>query len=192
MHDIGFLYVIGDGDRVKIGKSKTPEKRVASIINTSGIKEPKVFISSQCSNHSAKELQCHKRYSNDVIKGEWFLVCFDDAVSVVNEITGCENLTSKKKQQKDYDSTTLKNISSFTEKIMRKPKFEQYCTEESFNTMFKDTLELINICEDSSLLDRLQGVNGDLVLLLMVRCEAMEDVISQFSDQARSFSKMFN
>ena len=192
MHDIGFLYVIGDGGRVKIGKSKTPEKRVKSIINTSGIKKPKVFISNECSNHSAKELQCHKRYSKDVIKGEWFFVCFEDAVSAVAEISGCENLTEKKKQQKNYDSTTLKNISNLTKKIMRKPKFEQYCTEESFNTMFKDTLELINICEDSSLINRLQDVNGDLVLLLMVRCEAMEDVISQFSDQAKSFSKTFS
>jgi hypothetical protein len=190
MHDIGFLYVIGDGDRVKIGKSKTPEKRVKSIISISGIKNPKIFISNECSSHSKKELECHKRYSKAAIKGEWFFVCFDDAVSTVIEISDCENLTEKKEQQKDYDSATLKNISNLTKKIMRKPKFERYCTEESFNTMFKDTLELINICEDSSLIDRLQDVNGDLVLLLMVRCEAMEDVISQFSDQAKSFLKM--
>jgi len=186
MHDIGFLYVIGDGNRVKIGKSKNPEKRVKSIINTSGIKNPKIFISNECSSHSKKELECHNRYSKHAIKGEWFLVYFDDAVSAVNKIAGTENLTKKKKQQAEYDNATSKNMSDLTKKIIRKPQIQKHCTEESFNTMLKDTLELINICEDSSLIDRLQDVNGDLVLLLMVRCEAMADVISQLTRKQKA------
>ena len=90
MNDIGYLYVICDGSKVKIGKSKTPEKRTHNLISISGIDEPKVFISAECSEVSKKEKECHNKFKSKNICSEWFLMPFKTAKSFVALVAGSE------------------------------------------------------------------------------------------------------
>ena len=79
MNDIGYLYVLSDGNKIKIGKSKSPSERVKGLINTCGIDAPEVFISTECSEVSRREKECHKKFNSESIRSEWFLVSFNTA-----------------------------------------------------------------------------------------------------------------
>jgi hypothetical protein len=176
MNDIGYLYVICDGSKVKIGKSKTPEKRTRNLISISGIITPRVFISSECSASSNKENICHKYYSQSKVCGEWFSVSFNEAVDTVKRVTGSECLLEKKIEDKKYHKLQSAKRKYFTDTMLNSK-----VTSDGFNSLFQDTSELISICEDDSLIDRLAMVNGCEKRLLIVRCEALFDVINQQS-----------
>jgi hypothetical protein len=176
MNDIGYLYVICDGSKVKIGKSKTPEKRTHNLISISGIRTPRVFISSECSASSKKEKLCHKYHSQSKICGEWFSVSFNEAVDTVKRVAGSECLLEKKIEDKKYHKVQIAKQKYFTDTILNSK-----VTSDGFNSLFQDTSELISICEDDSLIDRLAMVNGCEKRLLIVRCEALFDVIKQQS-----------
>ena len=174
-NDIGFLYVISDGSKVKIGKSKSPKQRTSNIIRMAGIKNPKVFISKECSAASNKERLCHKYYSRLNVCGEWFSVPFNDAVDSVSMVVGSEDLSVKKNEDKAESQLCsdriVESIKAFSPK--------RNCSNDNFDDLFLDTIELINICEDDSLIDRAMVINGSLELLLILRCEALMDVIKQ-------------
>lgn len=175
MNDIGYLYVIGDGPKIKIGKSASPEARTKTLVNICGIKNPKVFISNECSSMSQKESLCHKYYSQLRVHGEWFYAPFSDAVEAVTMVVGREDLTAKKNNDVIEHKKSVDKGSEFIGRMMSNNKG---CSD-AFNSLFKDTLELINICEDDHLINELMSVNGSNTKLLIVRCSALMDVINQ-------------
>ncbi len=179
MNDIGFLYVISDGNKVKIGKSKTPKDRTDSLVSICGIKNPKVFISEECSLVSNKETKCHKYFSRLKVCGEWFSTSFNDAVDAVRMIAGSEDLTVKKQQDSEEYYKRLAIIGSSATELAGMYMEGRNCSNYNFELLFRDTIELIDICEDELLINRLMDVNGSLEKLLIVRCEALFDVINQ-------------
>jgi hypothetical protein len=178
MNDIGYLYVICDGSKVKIGKSKTPEKRVKGLINTCGIDAPKVFISAECSEVSKKEKECHKRFNSKNIHSEWFLMSFKTAKSFVALIAGSECL-KEKKEQDDYSAKKRQEMLNSVTKSLLPDTSKSECANANFDCVFKDTLEIVNISSDSSLIDQLMNVGDSLERLLIVRCMALSDVLAQ-------------
>ena len=175
MNDIGYLYVISDGEKVKIGKSKTPIERTNSLVNICGIKNPAIFISNECSKSSSKEGECHKFFSRNSVRGEWFCIPFLMAVDFVKNIAGNEDILISKKEDEQQEKERSIKRNEFTSRMLK----AKCNTGDGFNSLFKDTIELVNICEDDSLIDKLMSVNGSDKELLLVRCEALLDVINQ-------------
>lgn len=177
-NDIGYIYIISDRDRgiVKVGKSKNPEKRINVLINTCGIVDVDFFIFNECANHSHVEAKCHKAMSELKVKGEWFGCDLDYAKSVITPIVGNKCLKAKKLEDKSHESDQKEKMTKFTKSLFKKSNSAAY------DELFKDTLELVNICNDSSLIDDLMIVNGDITRLLFVRCLALKDVIDQQSE----------
>lgn len=85
----GYVYVISDGERCKIGYSKKPEKRIKIILNIHIMNDEHKFIS-EFSNFSMNiERQAHEFFNRYVIRSigrEWFDVPFELAVIVVKSL----------------------------------------------------------------------------------------------------------
>lgn len=189
MNDIGYLYVISDGNKSKIGKSKTPEKRIKTLIDTCGISDPQFFVSSECSDMSKKENECHHHFKDLNVHSEWFSVSFDSAVDFVSLAVGSECLKIKKEQDKAYLIKRNIEIKEFTDGLIKGCAKEKNCTDDNFNVVFKDTIMLIDICEDSTLIDSMMNVNDSLDKLLIVRCMALQDVLRQSQDAISYYQK---
>ena len=98
--------------------------------------------------------------------------------SFVALITGDECL----KEKKDQDASCIKKrqeiITSATKGLLAGAN-KGNCDDANFDCVFKDTLEIVNISSDSSLIDQLMNVGNSLEMLLIVRCLALSDVLAQ-------------
>lgn len=67
----GFIYILRDVDRVKIGFSTAPRNRVAAIQNMSG---RQLRVIACVPGTQTQEQQLHQRFSEFRLHGEWFRV----------------------------------------------------------------------------------------------------------------------
>jgi hypothetical protein len=82
----GYVYIISDGEKIKIGRSINPENRVRGISTQGGMKlVDTCFVS--CENAHVVEAAAHRHFSEQRGIGEWFSVAFDEAVTVVKQLT---------------------------------------------------------------------------------------------------------
>lgn len=90
------IYVYESGCGVcKVGYTNRPLSRIRQLNNTNGMKCTR-FDSFPVSGFSYDvESECHRRLSNLRIFGEWFSICFEDAVKLVYEIA-CGGRTKPK------------------------------------------------------------------------------------------------
>lgn len=83
----GYVYVFQNGDGiVKIGRTKSPEKRKKTIESMSGGAATNYYITEICGNCSQIESITHNRLKNKRRYGEWFLCGFEDAVLLVKDV----------------------------------------------------------------------------------------------------------
>ena len=82
----GYVYVIkNEHNKVKIGKSLRPKKRIYEITRMGCIKIIEKYITEKLINYGEFELFLHQRFKNNRIVGEWFSADFVKIVSCVKE-----------------------------------------------------------------------------------------------------------
>lgn len=82
----GVVYVIKDGDHVKIGRTANLRQRISTVMLTSGRNIKQVAITPLCNNYVNIETQLHRKFSHTRVTGEWFQADFD---GVVFEMSTC-------------------------------------------------------------------------------------------------------
>ena len=90
---MGYVYVAESGDGFcKIGKSNNPEARMSTIECSTGLKITR-WAAFECVSDAVKtERFVHRKFPSNSVFGEWFEVCFDDAVSVCYEASKDESI----------------------------------------------------------------------------------------------------
>lgn len=127
---IGYIYAIDAGDRVKVGCSIKPDKRVINLTRTLGLDNPKTYISKKCANHYKVEREIHSMLENKSGNGEFFSDDFDKAVSLIEghvvEIT---------QDQIDVFDTNQelakKEVSKFTRDLLSTPRSKEAASVKS-------------------------------------------------------------
>jgi len=80
------LYLMSNGDFIKIGISKNPEKR-ANQIQTGNPKQVKVVKTWQTENPLETEKAIHAKLFDNAARGEWFEMDKDSLNGVINAIS---------------------------------------------------------------------------------------------------------
>ncbi len=82
--DAAYIYVLVKGDRCKIGRSRMPRRRANAIGTAAGF-DLKIHIAFPVAAFLASEVEkfAHATLNRQRIKGEWFCVDGDQAVSAV-------------------------------------------------------------------------------------------------------------
>lgn len=82
-----FIYIISDGDHVKIGISKTPERRLKQL-QTGHPKKLVLYKVREVDAVSAKKLEAiiHRTCGNYRLKGEWFNMTRELAEASINDV----------------------------------------------------------------------------------------------------------
>ncbi len=88
--DIGYLYLFGMRDIVKIGISKNLEKRIR-ILNSLLIDDTKLIFSIKIKNYSKIEKILHNKYKEKRIKGEWFRLTEDNINEIKQYLNSIDN-----------------------------------------------------------------------------------------------------
>ena len=120
----GHIYLIEStcGTRVKIGRSRHPNKRVAAIrTSVGGI--GRYFISGCVSNQHAIELALHRAFSASRDIGEWFFISFDTVLPIIEGV--CERLpvTPELKDQVDRERRlSSEHTASFVDWMLARTK----------------------------------------------------------------------
>lgn len=78
--DEGFIYVADFWDKIKIGRSEQPKKRIKSLEATNKHKVLNSYITPLIYFHKLFEKKCHEEFFEDNIKWEYFKWDFDDIV----------------------------------------------------------------------------------------------------------------
>lgn len=82
------VYILEDGNKVKIGISRNPEKRLHTICGSAGVKpNQRHFITQCCSNGSQIKTMLKERFASKRIDGEWFAISFDEAKASLDQFT---------------------------------------------------------------------------------------------------------
>jgi hypothetical protein len=91
----GYVYVILDNhDRVKIGKSLNPERRIKGIASASGIEIIDSYITEPLFGYSEFEHFMHEQFKEYRGVGEWFNCRFDDVITFI-ETTDMTDFTKE-------------------------------------------------------------------------------------------------
>lgn len=81
-----FVYAITVGDKTKIGMSKQPEIRIDTLLREGGTSRDDAKITIiDVKNMRACEAACHLDLAEHRHVGEWFFVCHETAVGVIND-----------------------------------------------------------------------------------------------------------
>lgn len=102
---VGHVYVLHDQKRgiVKIGRSRTPSFRLASLRTISGLQDSEEFISPRVYDCVLLESEMHRIFEAHRIAGEWFRVDFLLVVNKLNEICPPEVSNFEYRQAKNFD-----------------------------------------------------------------------------------------
>lgn len=180
----GFIYAIYVDGNTKVGTSREPEKRVSRLSKTFGVDNPKYFISKKCISPYKVERAIHKKLNKKAEFGEFFTDDYDliidviksEAVEVsssdIRELGECESV-----RQKEKERIADEVIKGFEDAQVR--SYRDKIKENMNKVILKDTLELCNICENATLIDRLMSCESDTEVLI-VRCNALEDLMNQY------------
>lgn len=75
------VYILESDDGCKIGRSKEVAARIKQLEGGSPTPYARVWESEPCENASAIEAILHKRFDKHWLKGEWYDISFDEAVT---------------------------------------------------------------------------------------------------------------
>ena len=94
-----FIYLITDGEFLKIGIAKDVKSRLAKL-QTGNARELKIIFQKEIKNPNQLEKFLHSKYKSKNIRGEWFDLLHDknDVISIINNCEQPHNnqLTNKK------------------------------------------------------------------------------------------------
>lgn len=78
---MSYIYIISDGEYIKIGKANDVEKRIKEL-QTGNPKELKIIRTIECDEIFATRIECelHKILDKHKIRGEWY------SITCINEI----------------------------------------------------------------------------------------------------------
>lgn len=117
--DAGNIYVLEREDGLcKIGRSISPKKRLKQIETQGGLEVKNQYISHRIINYKKIEHMIHDMIKEQKYKGEWFNICFDDAVDTVNHLV-------------DSYGKKVKNDDNFCQSVI-----EHYKNNQSANALF--------------------------------------------------------
>lgn len=152
------VYVVGaDDGTTKIGVSKNPKQRIATIRTASGKNLIQEYITEPCSNSFLIEAASLKKFESDSLFGEWVKTDFEIVKNFVKEFY--ENFHEEELQSQcnedvlidfvkklwrvsitDEDDITEKNREFYE-------KFAKEHTEQCFETIANIAIEIMNINE---------------------------------------------
>lgn len=109
---IGYVYVIHDAERnlCKIGMTRFPGERIATVARAAGCNVKDVFISKKTKNARRLELLTHELFNTSRTKGEWFYCNFEEAKKFIEqnvEPVSEDYIKEKKKEQEESSQRTL-------------------------------------------------------------------------------------
>lgn len=80
------VYVVQNGNKVKIGRASNPHRRIRAIQTQGGFNAERTYHTDLYPFGGKAERQCHKRLKEFRCVGEWFEMDFDEAVLVVDKV----------------------------------------------------------------------------------------------------------
>lgn len=80
---MSFVYVISDGDHVKVGRSDNPTTRLSSL-QTGTTKKLALLHQFGCARPKLVEARVHEELSDRRVTGEWFLVSPEEAIAAIS------------------------------------------------------------------------------------------------------------
>lgn len=83
---VGAVYVMQAGDRVKIGRSQTPERRVRGLEMQGGARASKRYVTPMHEGYVATEKAAHSIFRDRRVLGEWFKCDFERAKEEVHRL----------------------------------------------------------------------------------------------------------
>jgi len=178
--EIGFVYVTGENGNVKIGASKDPSNRIATVLRQSGLSvNSDKFTSCGMFNYFDVERAAHDEFSDERLNGEWFDINFQDAVDFVTSASippSESELNQAAICNKQYDDRVSKNALD-----MAKMLAGQKNTSIQYKSIMADTVAMSMIIEDTKIADKLTSCNGDMLRLMTVRSMIQSEVIKELS-----------
>jgi hypothetical protein len=97
--EMGYVYILynPESELVKIGKTKSPQKRFSALSHQSGSKL-KYYITEPMYIETLIERIMHNKYNKYRVKGEWFKgVEFDGVKNELIELCNCEDFKRRNK-----------------------------------------------------------------------------------------------
>lgn len=180
--DVGYVYVVGEDGRVKIGASKYPLDRARKVLRQGGMSEnSNKFVSNKSFSHYKLEALAHNKFKENSISGEWFDVKFEDAVSYVRQIAhkmSASEMRISRAQNAKYKEEKNKQLQSLNNALLKR----QSGTEQQYNLILKDTIEMSMVIDNASYSDRLMNCNGDLLKLITIRSLIQSELISELAN----------
>lgn len=80
------VYVVQNGNKVKIGRASNPHRRIRAIQTQGGFNSERTYHTELYPFGGKAEKECHKRLMEFRDVGEWFCVSFEDAVAMVEKV----------------------------------------------------------------------------------------------------------
>ncbi len=88
---IRYIYIVQCNNYIKIGKARNPQSRLKQI-QCHNPYTLELLYSKQLMNTDKLELQCHKHFNDNKIRGEWFDITVLDNVIEYIETLGVDNI----------------------------------------------------------------------------------------------------
>lgn len=85
INEPGFVYLMTNGKRYKIGRTRNVESRRRQIWMQAGI-EIEVMACKQVDDHRSFEIALHRRFAHKRVTGEWFNLSDTDVQEVLREL----------------------------------------------------------------------------------------------------------
>ena len=83
---LGFIYLLKNGSKIKIGASKYPVSRIKTLLPVIGISKPVIYLSNQVKFHLDIERHLHEKFKSKRVVGEWFRASFDDLINDIKPL----------------------------------------------------------------------------------------------------------
>lgn len=207
----GTVYIIKtESNKVKIGRSKTPEKRINVLRTQSGSEILESYISEVCSNYEKLELEMHKIFKTNRKIGEWFEIDFSKAVETLKGLkkeppifyTEGERL----KKEKEMERLAIEMVTMNLEEEEVTFNFDKWkIEEEDINSlkkeiygdmvknaeMFKEIEEFEESAHYYDLANKLINPNKNLDEIKLLVQEFYEEIYLCVADWTDNFESVF-
>lgn len=190
------VYIIDNGNRIKIGKSKNPQERIRTIETQSGERIKSKWVSPCLANHSAFESFLHSSFAEARYIGEYFSVNFDCAVKFAEKHIEKYLMTPLSLDEAKRKNKAAADIQrEYIDKTFKEPREKSIINEalhhaKNSYAVTQATKELLRIkfCIYTDSINSLPGyVFDDATTQWLVRHESlMSGVAIAFADQAKA------
>jgi len=82
----GFIYLIKNGKKVKIGSSTSPIFRISGLLPLAGITRCEIYVSNKVKDYKLIEKYLHFEFRDKRAIGEWFYVSPDDVLNNYSKV----------------------------------------------------------------------------------------------------------